>query len=35
MADPNLSSFSRGLLQAHYVHPVFDYHLQRRNGPLV
>jgi len=35
MADPNTSSFSRWLLQAHNVRLAFDSHLPRRNRPLV
>jgi len=35
LADPNTFPDSRWLLQAHYVGPVFDLHLQRCNGPLV
>jgi len=35
MADPNLSAFSRWLLQAHYVRPTFDSRLPQCNGPLV
>jgi hypothetical protein len=37
MADPDTSSFSfsRWLLQAHYIRPPFDSRLERRDGPLV